>query len=133
VVIVHETKPRYVPVRAKYDTGSDANFVPRELIDKNKLSEFLVKLETSSPEDNIFVGLNNQEYIINYTIELQWSAATMRHVRTTQFHVAEDLPYDVVLGNPFIQANQVFHPQRVALPLHHKQTTSSKSSKKPKL
>ncbi|CAN9232778.1 unnamed protein product [Alternaria alternata] len=125
VVIVHETQPRFVPVRAKYDTGSDANFVPYELVRKNGLSDFLKKLETTSPEDNVFLGLNNQEYIIDHTIELQWSAATMRHVRTTQFHVAEGLPYDVVLGNPFIQENQVFHPERVALPLHHKLGTSA--------
>ncbi|CAN9266421.1 unnamed protein product [Alternaria alternata] len=125
VVIVHETQPRFIPVRAKYDTGSDANFVPYELVRKNGLSDFLKKLETTSPEDNVFLGLNNQEYIIDHTIELQWSAATMRHVRTTQFHVAEGLPYDVVLGNPFIQENQVFHPERVALPLHHKLGTSA--------
>jgi len=132
VVIVHETQPRFVPVRAKYDTGSDANFVPYELVRKNGLSDFLKKLETTSPEDNVFLGLNNQEYIIDHTIELQWSAATMRHVRTTQFHVAEGLPYDVVLGNPFIQENQVFHPERVALPLHHKLGSSGKSSESPK-
>ena len=133
VVIVHESKPRFVPVRAKYDTGSDANFIPYELIKNNGLLEFLVKLEVDSLEDNVFIGLNDQEYTIEYTIELQWSAATMRHVRTTQFHVAEDLPYDLVLGNPFIQANQVFHPQRVALPLHHKHPNPSESSKKPEL
>jgi hypothetical protein len=127
VAIVHEVKPRFVPVRVKYDTGSDANFVPFALIEKNGLSEFLVNLETDPSESNVFVGLNDQEYVIHHTIEIQWSAATMRNVRTTQFHVAEDLPYDMILGNSFVQENKVFHPQRVALPLHHKHQNSSKS------
>ena len=127
IVVTHEEKPRFVPVRAKYDTASDVNFVPLSLVEKNGLSEFLVRLNEDANEDNVFVGINNQEYTIHHTITLKWSAATMHNIRTTYFHVAEDLPFDMVLGNPFIQDNQVFHPQRVALPLRHKHRSSGKS------
>jgi hypothetical protein len=126
IAVTHELKPRFVPVRVKYDTGSDVNFVPLALIEKNGLSEFMVKLEGDDSDDNVFLGLNNQEYVIHHTITLKWSAATMHNVRTTHFHVAEDLPYDMVLGNPFVQDNRVFHPQRVALPLRHKYRDSGK-------
>jgi hypothetical protein len=126
IVVTHEDKPRFVPIRAKYDTGSDVNFIPFTLVERNGLSEFLVKLKDNTLEDNVFLGLNNQEYVIHHTITLQWSAATMHNVRTTHFHVADDLPYDMVLGNPFIQENRVFNPQRVALPLRRKHRDSGK-------
>jgi hypothetical protein len=126
IAVTHELKPRFVPVRVKYDTASDVNFVPLALVEKNGLSEFMVKLEGDDSGDNVFLGLNNQEYVIHQTITLKWSAATMHNVRTTHFHVAEDLPYDMVLGNPFVQDNRVFHPQRVALPLRHKYRDSGK-------
>jgi hypothetical protein len=135
IVVTHEAKPRFVPARAKYDTGSDANFVPHALVKESGLLEFMVKLEAGTSEENteagvpkrnVSIGLDNQEHIIHHTITLQWSAATMWKARTTQFHVAEDLPYDMVLGNPFIQENGVFDSQRVALPVRRKYPCAGK-------
>jgi hypothetical protein len=127
IVVTHEEKPRFVPVRAKYDTGSDVNLVPIALVEKNGLSDFLVKLDEDGSEDNVFLGINNQEYVIHHTITLKWSAATMHNIRTTYFHVAEDLPYDMVLGNPFVQDNQIFHPHRGSGKSRHYENTPATS------
>ena len=127
IVVTHEENPRFVPVRAKYDTGSEVNIVPIALVEKNGLLEFLVELEAGTFESKVY-GLNDQEFIIHHTISLQWSAATMRNVRTTRFHVADASPYDMLLGNPFIQENKVFDPQRVALPLRHGPRSSGENA-----
>jgi len=114
IALTHQAQPRYVPVRAKYDTGSDVNLVPAELIVSNDLSSLLVE------EEDTFIGLNNQEYHTCHTITLKWCAVNMHRMRTTKFHVTDDLPFDMVLGDSFIQENAVFDPQRVALPLRRK-------------
>lgn len=114
IALTHKAQPRYVPVRAKYDTGSDVNLVPAELIVSNDLSSLLVE------EEDTFIGLNNQEYHTCHTITLKWCTVNMHKMRTTKFHVTGDSPFDMVLGDPFIQENAVFDPQRVALPLRRK-------------
>ncbi|KAL1599490.1 hypothetical protein SLS60_007293 [Paraconiothyrium brasiliense] len=108
IALTNNAQPQWISVRAKYDTGSDDNLVPTELIVSNGLSSLLVE------EEATFLGLNNQEYHTYHTITLKWCAVNMHKMRTTKFHVTDDLPFDMVLGDPFIQENAVFHPQRVS-------------------
>ena len=126
IFITHEEKGRFVPVRAKYDTGSDANFIPSALVERARLSAILVPLEDDSV--NVFVGLNNQEYHPTHMVTLDWCASTMHKTQATKFHVIDDVPYDILLGNPFVIENNVFTPPRVALPLRHKNRTAGKLS-----
>ena len=114
IALSHKAQPRYVPVRVKYDTGSDVNLVPAGLVASNDLSSLLAE------EEATFIGLNNQEYHTYHTITLKWCAVNMHKMRTTTFHVTDELPYDMVLGDVFIQENAIFDPQRVALPLRRK-------------
>ncbi|KAF2725247.1 hypothetical protein K431DRAFT_290929 [Polychaeton citri CBS 116435] len=125
ITVTHESKPRFVPVRAKYDTGADANFIPSAFVKAHGLSSLLEELLEDGSHSNLFIGLNNEEFYIQHTITLQWCASTMHRVRTTKFHVADDLPYDMLLGDPFIQENRIFDPQRVALPLRRRRRNSA--------
>jgi hypothetical protein len=50
------------------------------------------------PGSDVFVGLNQQEYIVSNTITLKWCEVTMHRMLETVFHVADALPYDVLLG-----------------------------------
>jgi hypothetical protein len=117
IVLIHKEKPTYVPVRAKFDTGSDANFIPYSLVHAHGLQESLVELEDEGPDANTFQGLDNHEYQFRHTITLSWCAMTMNRVRNTLFYVADNVPYDMLLGNDFIRDNSVFEPPRIALPL----------------
>lgn len=112
IAVTHEKVPRFVPVRAKYDTGSDINFIAAGFLLKHNLSSRLQKL----PMSDCFDGLNGHQYHVSDTITLNWCASTMDTVRETQFHVVEEVPFDIILGNPFIMANRVFKPTKVALP-----------------
>ncbi|THW88996.1 hypothetical protein D6D15_05575 [Aureobasidium pullulans] len=116
ITVTHEDKPRYISARAKYDTGSEVNFTSSEFVTENGLTPLLNRLK--DPE--IFVGLNNQEYHVKHTIVLHWCGSRMHKVRTTTFFVADEVPYDILLGNEFILRNRVFDPQRAALALRHK-------------
>ncbi|CAD0089286.1 unnamed protein product [Aureobasidium mustum] len=112
IAVTHEDKPRFVPVQAKYDTGSEANFIAAGFLEKHNLSALLQKL----PKDDCFRGLNKCDYPVSHTITLDWCAMTMNKVRKTQFHVVEEVPFDIIIGNPFIMDNRVFQSTRVALP-----------------
>lgn len=120
IVLTHMEKPSYVPVRAKYDTGADANFVSYQFTEQHGLSELLNDLGQEGSEEVIFDGLDEHEYRIRHTITLHWCAAAMHRMRTTLFHVASQLPYDILLGNDFIQENSVLSFSRPALPLRMK-------------
>ncbi|KAI7076149.1 hypothetical protein KC339_g13886 [Hortaea werneckii] len=124
IAVTHESKPRYVPVRAKYDTGADVNFMPITFLEKHGLSSMQEELAEETPGDNVFIGLNNEEYPVRSTVTLHWCASNMHRMRTTKFHVANDMPFDMLLGDPFIQENKTFDPQRVALPLRRKHRSS---------
>jgi hypothetical protein len=130
VYLTHETTPNFIPVRAKYDTGCDVNFIPKRFVEEHGLTRFMTLLggEDAKIEGQVFVGLNNQEYVIYHDITLQWCATNMHQVRTTKFHVADNLPYEMVLGDPFILENRVFHPKPSALPLRRKRSWSFRMS-----
>ncbi|KAG9671318.1 hypothetical protein KCU99_g5701, partial [Aureobasidium melanogenum] len=121
ITVIHEDKPRYIAARAKYDTGSDVNFTSSAFVVENGLSPLLEELDHSE----IFVGLNDQEYHVKHTVVLHWCAATMHKARTTTFFVADEVPYDILLGNEFIIRNRVFEPQRTVLALRYKHRSAA--------
>jgi hypothetical protein len=126
VYLTHETPPNSIAVRAKYDTGCDVNLIPKRFVEEHGLTEFMTLLggEDARFEGQVFIGLNNQEHVIYHEITLRWCADNMHQVRTTKFHVADSLPYEMVLGDPFILENRVFHPKPSALPLRRKRNSS---------
>ncbi|KAI6865907.1 hypothetical protein KC323_g4166 [Hortaea werneckii] len=77
IAVAHESKPRYVPVKAKYDTGADVNFMPIAFLEKHGLSSMQEELVEETPGDNVFIGLNNEEYIVLSTVTLHWCASNM--------------------------------------------------------
>ncbi|KAG9585507.1 hypothetical protein KCU77_g9923, partial [Aureobasidium melanogenum] len=121
ITVIHEDKPRYIAARAKYDTGSDVNFTSSAFVAESGLSSLLEELDHSE----IFVGLNDQEYHVKHTVVLHWCAATMHKARTTTFFVADEVPYDILLGNEFIIRNRVFEPQRTVLALRYKHRSTA--------
>ncbi|KAH0361933.1 hypothetical protein KCU65_g8392, partial [Aureobasidium melanogenum] len=128
ITVIHEDKPRYIAARAKYDTGSDVNFTSSAFVVENGLSPLLEELDNAE----IFVGLNDQEYHVKYTVVLHWCAATMHKARTTTFFVADEVPYDILLGNEFIIRNRVFEPQRTVLALRYKHRSSAQREEEEK-
>jgi hypothetical protein len=120
ITVTHEDAPRYIAARAKYDTGSDVNFTSSAFVADNRLSALLETLEKAE----IFVGLNSKEYHVKHTIVLHWCASTMHKTRTTTFFVADEVPYDILLGNEFIINNRVFEPERTVLALRQKHHSS---------
>jgi hypothetical protein len=116
ITVIHEDEPRYIAARAKYDTGSDFNFTSSAFVTKHGLSTLLEILDNAE----VFVGLNSQEYHVKHTIVLHWCASTMHKTRTTTFFVADEVPYDILLGNEFIIQNGIFEGRRAVLALRHK-------------
>jgi hypothetical protein len=108
VFLTHKTTPNSIAIRAKYDTGCDVNFIPKSFVEDHGLTKFMTLLggEDARSEGQVLVGLNNQEHVIYHDTTLRWCADNMHQVRTTKFHVADSLPYEMVLGDPFILENR---------------------------
>ncbi|KAF3004795.1 hypothetical protein E8E13_002947 [Curvularia kusanoi] len=104
-------RPRHVPIVAKYDTGADGNFISIDFLRQHHLEDRLVEIQEDGSVETIFVGLDGHEYHITHTITLHWCSATMNKIRHTLFHVAEEVPYDLLLGNGFIMENRILDPQ----------------------
>lgn len=119
ITITHEDIPRFVPVCIKYDTGSDANFIPSTLLQDHGLLELIESLASDVEQSEcVFFGLNQQEYPVKQVVTLHWSPSNSRKTRKSVFHIVDDMGYDLLLGNPFICENDVFgKPARSALPI----------------
>lgn len=123
IAVTHTNPPRYIPVRVKYDTGSDVNIISKEFAMEHDLGDLLNEIEGGGSQEDILLGLDDHEYRVRFTITLSWCAATMHKMRKTKFHVTDQLPYDLLLGNDFIQENSVLYVPRPALPLRLKRKT----------
>lgn len=109
----------WFPVRGKYDTGSDANFITKTLITAQGLESQLEALSTTDIGSRGFTGLNQQTCLPTHKLRLSWCARNAFKYSLTDFYVVEDAPYDIVIGNPYIQEAKVFQrsEKRVALPI----------------
>ncbi|KAJ8106800.1 hypothetical protein OPT61_g9303 [Boeremia exigua] len=126
-----EDRPSYVPILAKYDTGADGNFISINFVRHHDLVDRLVEIQEDGSVETVFYGLDGHEYRITHTVTLHWCSATMNKIRHTLFHVAEEVPYDLLLGNDFIMENRVLNPQRVGLPLRSKRKTQGPAPSRP--
>lgn len=109
----------WFPVRGKYDTGSDANFITKTLITAQGLESQLEALSKTDIGSRGFTGLNQQTCLPTHKLELSWCARNAFKYSLTEFYVVDDAPYDIVIGNPYIQEAKVFQrsDKRVALPI----------------
>ncbi|KAM0721379.1 hypothetical protein Q7P37_002303 [Cladosporium fusiforme] len=102
ITLVHKNPQKFVPVQAKYDTGSDANFITRALLEEHDFSDLMEDVD-GGEEEFIFDGVNHQTYVVKHSITLHWCPSNERKTRMSTFNVVDAMGYDLLLGMPHIQ------------------------------
>lgn len=120
ITVVHEAAPRYVPFRAKYDSGSEENFVSLAFVQEHGLTSLLQEVPDGEQDHFTFIVLNDVEVQARHTLTLHLCPSNMRRMRKTLFHVVDEVPYDLLIGEPFITANNVWDRARPVLHLIRK-------------
>ena len=119
IVFVRDDGPKWEPVCGKYDTGSDENFIRREILNRADAESLLEPFE-----GEVFAGLDRQEVAPTHRVWLTWHDSRGGKSRRTRFYLVEDAPFDIILGNPHIQEEQILQRQFAALPLRRKPKTA---------
>ena len=75
------------------DTGAQGNFISHSLFTRLGLAT-----EQLTPSDDIWHGLSGEGTYSLGTIGLHWYVRDGKQLHTTQFHVIENGPFDIILG-----------------------------------
>ncbi|RDL37958.1 uncharacterized protein BP5553_05391 [Venustampulla echinocandica] len=87
---------RYIPVRAKMDTGCDDNLISHELLTDNGVVETML---VPNDENKEFMSVQGFRFSPEYQIELTWYQDREMKARQSVFHVVKDAPFDILLGS----------------------------------
>lgn len=87
---------KYVPARAKLDTGCEENLVSLELLKANNLHESFLR---PIPEgDEILLDGLESTYIPKFEIQLEWYKGQELKKRCSKFYVVDDPPFEILIG-----------------------------------
>ncbi|KAI1070476.1 hypothetical protein LB507_006733, partial [Fusarium sp. FIESC RH6] len=90
--------PKFVPVRSKYDSGSDENFVSAEILNKSGIDQTLI---TTIPQENQkereLHMFENFTFIPKQEVRLSWHKHNDMKQREDLFIVVEEAPFDVLI------------------------------------
>jgi hypothetical protein len=87
---------KYVPARAKLDTGCEENLVSLELLKANDVHESLLK-PIPGGEETPLDGLDST-YIPEFEIQLAWYQGHELIKRRSKFYVVNDPPFEILIG-----------------------------------
>lgn len=87
---------KYVPARAKLDTGCEENLVSLEFLKSNEVQQSLLKI---IPEDHEIAldGLDST-CVPEFEIRLSWYQGNELKMRKSKFLVVRDPPFDILIG-----------------------------------
>jgi hypothetical protein len=102
-------RPIFYPAKAKFDTGCVDCLITEAVIRKYNLDEWREKCV-----ERTYLALGNSEVISNSLLHLNWSANNETTLRRNLFYVVADSPFELLLGETFMNDNSRFIP---ALPV----------------
>ncbi|OCK73574.1 hypothetical protein K432DRAFT_410579 [Lepidopterella palustris CBS 459.81] len=105
IVLLSNEHPQYVSARGKFDTGADINLISRNLVEKRGLLDLVENLEKGLT----IRGIEDAQFTAKAKITLTWYLNKSSYSRMTEFFLTEDDSFDILLGNDFINENNLFH------------------------
>lgn len=91
---------QFVPVRNKIDTGSDENFISKQLIDKHHMDPSII---TEIPVDKLsqrtFEMLNGLTFTPTQEVKICWHKPQDKKQREDTFIIVESDLFDVLIGS----------------------------------
>jgi hypothetical protein len=93
-------RPVFFPARVKFDTGCDDNLISESLVRKYNLQPWQKPIPART-----YLTLGNSRTVSTFQLKLNWSANNEELLRTDLFNVVPDSPFELLLGEQFIRAN----------------------------
>ncbi|KAI9666331.1 MAG: hypothetical protein M1821_004266 [Bathelium mastoideum] len=93
---------KYIPARAKMDTGCDENLIRREILERAVSSSSVLDSLLSRVEQECkieFEGVEKATFTPKYEITLTWYQDRQMTSRKEKFYVVIDAPFDVNIGS----------------------------------
>lgn len=119
---------KYIPAKAKMDTGCTGNLIRRAVLERAFRSESeLIQLLLPVAEDVVFDGVNEQKFLPKHRIEITWHQDRGMDSRKDMFYVVDEAPFDLNLGSARL-ARDLRRTQRSTLILAGRPRTRSKQA-----
>jgi len=93
------TKSKWHGIRAKQDTGSDENWVRRDIIERAAMSHHIKPLDNHELD---YVDFGGNEHSPTEGITLTWFLNSAARTRATLFLIGEAFPCDMIFGKKFL-------------------------------
>ena len=119
-----EDGPQWTVGRGILDSGCGENWVTLDLIRRAYLETKILPITHSSP----YTEFGNQNFEPKGKIKLTWYANDGSKTRETEFLVADQGPFDLLLGRQFIFSENVFRFNQAALVLRAAPITDGKKT-----
>lgn len=116
-----ESRPSWHPVRGKYDENSEANLVSRAIITRAQLEGSVEQMDQVTVESLCGLQVHLKEKILLY-----WAPQNSSSSYTTEFYVADDAPFDLLLNKHFIAEQGALFQNRSHFLLEPKQVIRGK-------
>ncbi|KAK5658318.1 hypothetical protein OQA88_2294 [Cercophora sp. LCS_1] len=125
IMRVCECDVNRIPARGLFDTGSDENFLSQRFLAQNRLGD--VSLTALDREKHID-SLQGMSTSIKFKATVHWYMEDSAKEHITEFLVAEDDRFDLLVGNVFIEQNRIFK-RKDSSPVFMMTTAAQRSSK----
>ena len=108
-----EDGPRWTVARGMLDSGCVENWVTLDLITRANLERTVIP----STHSSLYTGFGNQNIEPKGKIKITWYANDGSKTRETEFLMADQGPFDLLLGKKFIFSENIFMFNQAALVL----------------
>ena len=95
------------------DTGCDEDWVSMEIIKRAHLENQVAR----NPDSRIYVGFGGKHIESKHKVKITWYANNSTKTRQTEFLIAEQGPFDLLIGKKFIFSENIFIFNQAALVL----------------
>ena len=117
-----EDGPEWTVGRGILDSGCGENWVALDFIRR----AYLERKITQVPHSSLYTGFGNQNIEPKGKIKITWYANNGSKTRETEFLVADQGPFDLLLGRQFIFSENIFIFNQAALVLRAAPITDGK-------
>lgn len=115
------------PARGLFDTGSDENFLSMRFLNINGLGDVSL---TNLDRERTIDSLQGMTTTVRYKAKVHWYMEDSAKEHVTEFLVVEDDRFDLLVGNDFIEQNDIFKRKGQSSPVFLVTLAAQKSKHK---
>ena len=123
IAFVADSQPTWLPIRGKFDTGSDISLVRKEILERAGIEGLTVRIAPVSFGSGIAPAV---DHTATEEIDLTWQPNNSSMSFRTPFYVVEEGAFDLLVDNNFIREHDALRNNRSMLFLKNKRRDSGR-------